>query len=110
MGNLTATKQLRSWAEKWINGAPEQKAVLLHGPAGVGKTSTAHALATDMEWEVIELNASDQRTADAIERIAGSASRMGTLVGMESKGLSYWMKPIICMVQAIVVAHRQLGT
>ncbi|WP_214045690.1 replication factor C large subunit [Methanomethylovorans sp.] len=87
VGNLTATKQLRSWAEKWINGAPEQKAVLLHGPAGVGKTSTAHALATDMEWEVIELNASDQRTADAIERIAGSASRMGTLVGMESKRL-----------------------
>ena len=87
VGNSAATGQLRSWAEKWLNGMPEQKAVLLHGPAGVGKTSTAHALAMDMEWEVIELNASDQRTADVIERVAGSASRMSTLGGMDSKRL-----------------------
>lgn len=87
LGNPTAIRQLRSWAEQWLDGTPEQKAVLLQGPAGVGKTSTAHALAQDMEWEVIELNASDQRTADVIERIAGSASRMSTLGGMSSKRL-----------------------
>lgn len=87
VGNPTAIGQLRSWAEQWLDGTPEKRAVLLHGPAGVGKTSTAHALAQDMEWEVIELNASDQRTADVIERIAGSASRMSTLGGMSSKRL-----------------------
>jgi replication factor C large subunit len=41
----------------------------------------------DMEWEVIELNASDQRTADVIERVAGSASRMSTFGGKDSKRL-----------------------
>jgi replication factor C large subunit len=87
VGNPAATGQLRAWAEQWLNGTPEQKAVLLHGPAGVGKTSTAYALAKDLDWEVIELNASDQRTADVIERIAGSASRMSTLGGMSSKRL-----------------------
>lgn len=87
VGNPSATGQLRAWAERWLDGTPEQKAVLLHGPAGVGKTSTAYALATDMDWEVIELNASDQRTADVIERIAGSASRMSTLGGTSSKRL-----------------------
>ncbi len=79
VGNPTATGQLKLWAQQWLDGTPEQKAVLLHGPAGVGKTSTAYALAIDMGWEAIELNASDQRTADVIERIAGSASRMSTL-------------------------------
>ena len=87
VGNPAATKQLKSWAQQWLEGIPEQRAVLLHGPAGVGKTSTAHALATDMNWEVIELNASDQRTADVIERVAGSASRMSTLNGISSKRL-----------------------
>ncbi len=87
VGNPTAIGQLRSWAEQWLDSTPEKRAVLLHGPAGVGKTSTAHALAQDMDWEVIELNASDQRTADVIERIAGSASRMTTLGGMSSKRL-----------------------
>ena len=55
--------------------------MILHGPAGVGKTSSAHALARDLGWEVIELNASDQRTAGVIEKIAGSAASMNTLFG-----------------------------
>ncbi|WP_321419051.1 replication factor C large subunit [uncultured Methanomethylovorans sp.] len=87
VGNPAATGQLKLWAQQWLDGTPEQKAVLLHGPAGVGKTSTAYALAIDVGWEAIELNASDQRTADVIERIAGSASRMSTLDGISSKRL-----------------------
>jgi len=37
--------------------------------------------------EIIELNASDQRTADIINKVAGSASRMGTLEGTGIKRL-----------------------
>ncbi|MDL5501672.1 MAG: AAA family ATPase, partial [Candidatus Methanoperedens sp.] len=58
-----------------------------YGRAGIGKTTTAHALARDMGWEVIELNASDQRTADIIDKVVGSASRMGTLDGAGIKRL-----------------------
>ena len=77
-GNDKARDQLREWAETWDD---HQKAVILHGSPGVGKTSAAHALATDMGWPVIELNASDQRTSDAIERFAGRAARNATLAG-----------------------------
>jgi len=52
-------------------GRSPREAVVLHGSPGVGKTSAAHALANDMGWETVELNASDQRTADVIERFAG---------------------------------------
>lgn len=81
VGNKKAVQDLRTWAERWLSGIPERRAVILHGPAGVGKTSTAHALARDLGWEVIELNASDQRTAGVIEKVAGSAASMNTFFG-----------------------------
>ena len=80
-GNDKARNQLREWAETWDD---HRKAVIVHGSPGVGKTSAAHALAADMGWPTIELNASDQRTADVIERVAGEAARSGTLTGGEA--------------------------
>jgi len=44
-------------------------------------TTSAYALANEMGWEITELNASDQRTAKKIEKVAGSGSRMETLSG-----------------------------
>jgi replication factor C large subunit len=51
---------------------------------GVGKTSAAHALASDKGWATIELNASDSRTRDVIERVAGEAAKSGTLAAGEA--------------------------
>jgi len=81
VGNRKAVQDFRAWAEAWQSGVPERRAVILYGPAGIGKTSSAHALARDMEWDVIELNASDQRTAGVIEKVAGSAASMNTFFG-----------------------------
>jgi len=81
VGNKKAVQDLKTWAEEWQSGIPEKRAVVLYGPAGIGKTSSAHALARDMEWDVIELNASDQRTAGVIEKVAGSAASMNTFFG-----------------------------
>jgi len=69
-GNPKAVKDLREWAKRWEEGTPTKKAVVLIGPPGVGKTSTALALANEFGWGVVEMNASDQRNADAINRIA----------------------------------------
>ncbi len=87
VGNKKAVTDMRTWAEEWLHGMPQKRAVILQGQAGIGKTSAAHALANDYGWEIIELNASDQRTASVIERIAGSASSMRTLTGTDSKRL-----------------------
>ena len=75
-GNDSARDELREWAETWDD---HREAVIVHGSPGVGKTSAAHALANDMEWPVIELNASDQRTGDVIDRVAGEAAKSSTL-------------------------------
>jgi replication factor C large subunit len=45
----------------------EKAAILLEGPPGIGKTSIVYALANDLNMEVIETNASDTRTRDALE-------------------------------------------
>ena len=82
-GNDKARDAFAEWARSWDD---HQKAVVLHGSPGVGKTSAAHALANDMGWETVELNASDQRTADVIERFAGRAARNATLGGSAAGG------------------------
>ncbi|MCU4926748.1 replication factor C large subunit [Halobacteria archaeon AArc-dxtr1] len=80
-GNNKARDKLREWAESWDD---HREAVIVHGSPGVGKTSAAHALAADMGWPVMELNASDDRQADVIERVAGEAAKSGTLTGGEA--------------------------
>ena len=70
IGNDQAKNRLREWAERWNRGIPSKRAVILCGKPGVGKTSTALALANDFGWVVIEMNASDVRNAESIKRIA----------------------------------------
>ena len=82
-GNDKARDAFAEWARSWDD---HREAVVLHGSPGVGKTSAAHALANDMGWKTVELNASDQRTADVIERFAGRAARNATLGGSAAGG------------------------
>ena len=82
-GNDKARDALAEWAETWDD---HREAVVIYGSPGIGKTSAAHALAADMGWETVELNASDQRTADVIERFAGRASQNTTLAASTPGG------------------------
>ncbi|MFA9516455.1 replication factor C large subunit [Halopenitus sp. H-Gu1] len=82
-GNDKAASKLAEWADTWDD---DREAVIVHGSPGIGKTSAAHALAADRGWETVELNASDKRTADVIERFAGRAAKNATLEGSASGG------------------------
>ncbi len=70
VGNPTAVAELRKWAEAWQRGRPEKRAVVLQGDPGIGKTSAALALANEMGWSLVEMNASDSRNAEAIRKVA----------------------------------------
>ncbi|MHC1625247.1 MAG: replication factor C large subunit [Methermicoccaceae archaeon] len=85
VGNKQSVKNLIEWASSWEEGAPKKRAVICYGKPGCGKTSTLHALARYMDWEVVELNASDQRTAAVIEDVVGHASTSGTLSGAKRR-------------------------
>lgn len=74
VGNKKAKNELKGWASKWISDKPEKKAVILAGKPGIGKTTSALALAEEMGWGVLEMNASDNRNSDAIKNFVGRSA------------------------------------
>ena len=84
IGNARTINELKNWAKSW-GEKMIKKGVILSGPPGWGKTSAALALARDMGWEVIELNASDARSGNVIE---GTALRAGLFQTFGSEGIS----------------------
>jgi replication factor C large subunit len=57
----------------------KKKAMLLYGPSGTGKSSAVHALARDLNWEIIEVNASDVRNEEQINEKLGNALKQRSL-------------------------------
>lgn len=56
-----------------------KKPVIIYGEIGNGKTSSIHALANELNYEILEINASDVRNKDKIESIIGSALKQQSL-------------------------------
>jgi len=78
-GQGQAVKTMLDWANGWKRGRPKKSAILLYGATGTGKTADASALAHELGWDLIELNASDKRTLQVIRKVAGTAATTGTL-------------------------------
>lgn len=76
-GQNKAVESLKSFLDKF----PKQRAALLYGPPGCGKTSLAYAIAKERELEIIEVNASDVRNADSIKSKLGPAMMQMSLFG-----------------------------
>lgn len=70
IGNKNAINELKNWSDSWISNNQKNKAVILVGKPGIGKTSAAISLAKDYKWSYIELNTSDSRNASKIKKIA----------------------------------------
>ena len=70
-----ATKRPGAEAEE---EKPHRKILLLTGPPGLGKTTLAHVCARQAGYEVMEINASDERSSNVVK------GRIRTSVGTES--------------------------
>jgi len=80
IGNPSSVEVVRKWTENWSKGV-KQKPLLIFGPPGCGKTSLAHAIASQQDWEILETNASDVRSKKPLQERLLSAVREGTLTG-----------------------------
>lgn len=63
----------------FLRGFPKKKALILHGPPGIGKTSLAYSIASEIDAEILELNASDLRNKAKIAEVIGPASQQRSL-------------------------------
>ena len=74
-GHAQALQELK----KFVTGFKKGKALLLYGGSGGGKTSSVYALAHDLGFEIVEINASDKRNAGQINSLVGSATKQASL-------------------------------
>lgn len=67
--------------KRFISDFRKQKknAVLLYGPSGSCKSCAVHALANELNLEILEVNASDVRNADQINEKLGNALKQQSL-------------------------------
>eukprot|EP00891_Asterochloris_glomerata_P002587 jgi/Astpho2/2587/Aster-04292 len=66
---------------------PEQKLLLLHGAPGVGKTTIAHVVAKHCGYQTVEINASDDRSATALQSRIQDAVQMQSVIGQRKPNL-----------------------
>lgn len=66
---IVAQKRAVEQTLNFVRNFKKGKALFLYGPTGIGKTSIVEALANEMGYNLIRLNANDKRTAEEIEKI-----------------------------------------
>ncbi|KAB7498285.1 Replication factor C subunit 1 [Armadillidium nasatum] len=102
-GEQSNAKKLLNWLKNWANnqsGAKKLvrpspwakdntgayfKAALLSGPPGVGKTTTAHLVSKEVDFDVVELNASDTRSKKALSEEVSELLSNKSLAGYASE-------------------------
>ncbi|XP_069545824.1 chromosome transmission fidelity protein 18 homolog isoform X1 [Brachyistius frenatus] len=64
---------------------PKFKVALLSGPPGLGKTTLAHVIAKHAGYNVVEINASDDRSADVFQKRIDTATQMKSVLGANER-------------------------
>ncbi|KAF9764925.1 Replication factor C subunit 1 [Nosema granulosis] len=74
VGNSSIYKAL----EDFLSGDSKFKAALLSGPPGLGKTTSAHIICKEMDFDIVEFNASDVRNKSSlIAQVKGIINTLG---------------------------------
>ena len=82
VGNDSAVAAIEKWLNSWKKKPPKKRAIFLYGPPGIGKTSIAQVLASEHDFDLIEINASDARNKNSLEEVLGRAIKQNvTLFG-----------------------------
>jgi len=85
VGNKQAVNQFLEWMRGWERGTPSSKAVMLVGPPGVGKTSLVLAYANEYRWDLVEVNASDERSGERLKALVGASASQTTIAGTRKR-------------------------
>uniref|UniRef100_A0A2K5D8E2 Replication factor C subunit 1 n=1 Tax=Aotus nancymaae TaxID=37293 RepID=A0A2K5D8E2_AOTNA len=104
-GDQSCANKLLRWLRNWHKSSSEDKkhapkfgkfagkddgssfkAVLLSGPPGVGKTTTASLVCQELGYSYVELNASDTRSKNSLKAIVAESLNNTSIKGFYSNG------------------------
>lgn len=97
-GNKTQVEKLQRWLRAFPknqskgfklpgpDGSGVHRAVMIHGPPGIGKTTAAHLVAKMEGYDVVESNASDTRSKKLVETGLKGVLSTTSLMGYFSHG------------------------
>ena len=86
VGNPSAVKNVDEFIKNFNKGASKDKAIILLGPPGTGKTATVYVIAKKYEYDLFEINASDIRNKEKINRIVGTAAMKKSIKDKKGTG------------------------
>ena len=75
IGHTAQIQELTRWLTNWTAEGENSRGAFVSGPPGIGKTTTVHLVIRACGYDVVEFNASDERSATAIRRWFDEASR-----------------------------------
>lgn len=83
VGNIGAINQLRDWIKNFKPSSKKKESknevkpiALISGPTGVGKTTSAHLVCSELGFSITEFNSSESRAKKFIEEISETTSNM----------------------------------
>ncbi len=86
VGNKATISKITDWLEKWPKGIyRNQRALLLFGPAGVGKTVALYTIGNELDYEIFEINASVKRSKKMMNELLKISTKTGTLTGKRGR-------------------------
>jgi replication factor C subunit 1 len=92
-GNKGQVEKIQKWLKGWpvahkydfqkkgADGLGGYRAIMIHGPPGIGKTTAAHLAAKLSGYDVLESNASDSRSKKLVESGVGESLNNKSLLG-----------------------------
>jgi replication factor C subunit 1 len=115
-GNKAAVEKIQKWLKGWqqakrynfqkrgADGMGGERAVILSGPPGIGKTTAAHLAAKLEGYDVIESNASDTRSKKLVEagvsEVMNNTSLHGYFAG-DGKKVDQGKKKIVLIMDEV---------
>jgi replication factor C subunit 1 len=77
IGQTAAIAELQTWLRDWSPSGKGPRGALVTGPPGIGKTTAVHLVVAACKYDVVEFNASDERSASSVHRFFDDAKRSG---------------------------------
>ncbi|CAK7198991.1 DNA replication factor C complex subunit Rfc1 [Sporothrix eucalyptigena] len=115
-GNKIQVERITTWLKNWpkakkydfkvkgADGLGNARAIIISGPPGIGKTTSAHLAAKLADHDIIENNASDTRSKKMVENGIGDAMDNTSLMGFfaaDGKKVSAEKKNIVLIMDEV---------